>query len=81
MLIRLLINEQGEVDTYQILESEPTGSFDASVVAAFSTAKFAPGLITGYAVKSQLLAEVFFQPGQAPTPNFSIMEPEPSSRR
>lgn len=66
VVILLLLNEQGEIDQYRITEAEPAGAFEASVIDAFTRAKYAPGLITGYPVKSQLLAEVSFEPGLPP---------------
>lgn len=75
--ILLLVNEEGSVDQYRIQDAEPPGVFDASVIAAFTTVRYAPGLITGYKVKGQLLAEVSFEPGLPPQANFSIMGGEP----
>ncbi|MBU1647127.1 MAG: energy transducer TonB [Gammaproteobacteria bacterium] len=72
--ILLLINESGEIDQYRITDAEPAGIFEPSVIAAFIQARFAPGLITGSPVKSQLLAEVLFEPGAAPQAKFSILE-------
>lgn len=71
--ILLLINEEGDVDQHRIEVSDPPGMFDATVVAAFTTARYAPALIAGYKVKSQLLAEVSFEPGAPPRADFSIM--------
>lgn len=71
--ILLLINEEGVVDQHRIEVSDPPGMFDAAVVAAFTTARYAPALIAGYQVKSQLLAEVSFEPGAPPRADFSIM--------
>ncbi len=71
--ILLLINEEGDVDQHRIEVSEPPGMFDAAVVAAFTAARYAPALIAGYQVKSQLLAEVSFEPGAPPRADFSIM--------
>lgn len=62
----LLINESGGVDSYHIVESQPPGIFDNTVIDAFARERYAPGLITGYPVKSQLLVEVVFEPGTAP---------------
>jgi TonB family protein len=71
--ILLLINEEGYVDQHRIEVSDPPGMFDAAVVAAFTAARYAPALIAGYKVKSQLLAEVSFEPGAPPRADFSIM--------
>ena len=62
----MLINEQGTVDTYRIVKAEPAGIFDETVVTAFVKERYAPGLITGRSVKSQLLVEVVFEPGAEP---------------
>lgn len=69
VMLLLLINESGAVDTYRIIESQPPGIFDSTVTDAFIRERYAPGLITGYPVKSQLLVEVVFEPGSTPTTN------------
>jgi TonB family protein len=74
VIILLLINEEGVVDQYKIRESDPEGTFDETVIVAFTTARYAPALISGYKVKSQLLAEVSFEPGEQPKTDFSILE-------
>jgi TonB family protein len=66
VVLLMLINEQGTVDTHRIVKAEPAGIFDEAVVAAFIKERYAPGLITGRAVKSQLLVEVVFEPGADP---------------
>lgn len=82
VLILLLINEEGTVDQYRIQQAGPSDFFDKSVIDAFTSARFAPGLIAGYAVKSQLLAEVSFEPGAQSSPSYKILEtltPVPSA--
>jgi protein TonB len=74
VVILLLINEEGTVDQHKIESAEPPGVFEESVRKAFTGAVYAPALITGYKVKSQLLAEVFFEPGAPPKTSFSIMD-------
>lgn len=74
VVILLLINEEGMVDHHRIEGSDPAGVFEDAVIKAFTGAAYAPGLITGQKVKSQLLAEVFFEPGMPPRAAFSIME-------
>lgn len=69
VVLLLMINEQGTVDSYQVMESQPAGRFDDAVIAAFAHETYAPGLITGYPVKSQLLVEIRFEPGSAPVAN------------
>jgi protein TonB len=66
VVLLLLINERGTVDSHQIVKAAPGGIFEESVVTAFINERFAPGLITGYPVKSQLLVEVIFEPGAEP---------------
>lgn len=66
VILLLLLNEKGTVDSYQVIDSKPPGRFDNTVVEAFNHEAYAPGLITGYAVKSQLLVEVVFEPGTRP---------------
>jgi len=69
VVLLLMINEQGTVDSYQVMESQPAGRFDDAVIAAFAHETYAPGLISGYPVKSQLLVEIRFEPGSAPVAN------------
>lgn len=59
----MFVNERGTVDSYRILKAEPAGMFEDIVIASFVKETYAPGLITGQAVKSQLLVEVSFEPG------------------
>ena len=66
VVLLLLINERGRVDSHQVMKAEPGGIFEESVVTAFINERYAPGLITGYPVKSQLLVEVIFEPGAEP---------------
>jgi TonB family protein len=68
--LQLMINEQGTVDSYQVMDSTPAGRFDEAVIAAFTHETYAPGLITGYPVKSQLIVDVMFEPGNEPAANF-----------
>jgi protein TonB len=66
VVLLLLINERGTVDSHQVVKAAPGGIFEESVVTAFINERYAPGLITGYPVKSQLLVEVIFEPGAEP---------------
>lgn len=72
----LFINEAGTVDRYQLVTPEETDDFATSAIAAFREARYAPGMITGYAVRSQLLVEVVFEPGQPPTVGLPIDLPD-----
>ena len=62
VVLRLLINESGEVDDAAVVRAIPQGVFEASAIAAFSVARFSPGKLLGVAVKSQITIEVEFMP-------------------
>lgn len=62
----LKVSPQGTVDSYEILDAEPPGIFEQSVIDAFSSELYAPGLIAGQAVRGLLHIEVNFEPGVAP---------------
>ncbi len=65
--ILLMINTSGTVDSYRVVAGERGTPFSVAVVQAFSSARYAPGLIANMPVKSQLLAEVVFNPGSGVT--------------
>lgn len=62
VVLRLLINEAGEVDNVAVVRASPKGLFEASALTAFSAAKFSPGKLLGVPVKSQVTIEVQFMP-------------------
>jgi protein TonB len=62
VVLRLLISERGEVDNVAVVRAYPKGAFENSAIAAFAAARFAPGMMFGVAVKSQLTIEVEFMP-------------------
>ena len=62
VVLRLLINEAGNVDTVAVVQAYPAGLFEASALEAFGKAKFSPGKMLGVAVKSQITIEVMFTP-------------------
>lgn len=68
----LLINEQGTVDKHQLIAPSEEDAFTLSAITAFRTALYAPGMITGYTVRSQLLVDIIFEPGQAPSIDLPI---------
>lgn len=70
----LRVNPKGAVDGYEILDSEPLGFFEKSVIEAFAYEQYAPGLIAGTPVRGQLHVEVVFEPGEVPKAvlNFGI---------
>lgn len=61
VVLRLLINERGSVDEVTVVRAEPSGVFEKSALAAFGGARFSPGMLSGAAVKSQLLVEVQYR--------------------
>ncbi len=62
VVLRLLINEQGNVERAVVLSAFPKEIFDLAASAAFEKAKFSPGRLLGIPVKSQLTIEVKFTP-------------------
>lgn len=64
VVLRLLIDERGNVDKAIVLDGEPASPFAVAAVEAFSPARFSPGRKDGVAVKSALSVELNF--GAAP---------------
>jgi TonB family protein len=60
VVLRLLINEKGDVDNVAVVRAFPEGFFEESALAAFGQAKFSPGKVLGVPVKSQMTIEVDF---------------------
>ncbi|MEO7008150.1 MAG: TonB family protein, partial [Caldimonas sp.] len=61
-VLRLLISDAGHLDNVAVVRSYPVGLFDRAALAAFAQARFAPGMVRGTPVKSQLTIEVHFAP-------------------
>lgn len=61
IVLRLLINEAGRLDTVVVEHSELPQAFQDSAIDAFSKATLAPGEIGGSAVKSQMRIEVSYE--------------------
>lgn len=61
VVLAILINETGSVDRVVPVTDSPGDPFRESAVAAFSMARFSPGMRDGTAVKSRLLVEVSFE--------------------
>lgn len=61
VIARILINAAGVADRVIIESAEPPQVFDRTVVDAFSTARYRPGMKGGAAVGSQMRVEVSFQ--------------------
>lgn len=62
VVLRLSIGATGKVDTVEVLSAEPPGFFEASALAAFGKANFAPGRYLGQPVRSQITIEVQYTP-------------------
>lgn len=62
VVLRLLINEKGDLDNVAVVRSFPKGVFEEAALAAFGPAKFSPGKLLGIPVKSQVTIEVEFMP-------------------
>ncbi len=62
VVLRLFINENGDVDELVVVRATPRGFFEEAAVSAFAKGRFSPGMKTGRAVKSQLAVEVEFVP-------------------
>lgn len=58
----MLISAAGTVDSYRV-SGEKNTLFARTVIDAFTTVDYAPGIIANIPVKSQLLVEVTFHPG------------------
>ncbi len=61
--VLLFISKEGNVDTFRLMNAESDDPYASSVIKAFIHARFTPGIIADMPVKSQLLAEVYFDPG------------------
>jgi TonB family protein len=61
VVLAILINEAGSVDRVVPVTDSPGDPFRESAVAAFSRARFSPGMRNGAAVKSRVLVEVTFE--------------------
>ena len=69
VVLAVLINETGSVDRVVPLTDSPGNPFRESAVAAFSRARFAPGLRNGAPVKSRMLVEVTFEGAKDDSPS------------
>lgn len=58
VVLRLLLSETGGIDRVLLVRSEPPGVFDTSALAAFSGAKFSPGIRQGVPVRSEMVIRV-----------------------
>jgi TonB family protein len=60
--LRLVISDQGAVESIEVLASSPPGLFDAAALAAFGRARFSPGMKGGVPVRSEVRYDVSFAP-------------------
>jgi hypothetical protein len=60
LILLLLINENGGVDSVATLEAQPPGMIDGMARSAFATVRFSPALKDGKPVKSQKIVEILY---------------------
>jgi len=60
VVVNLLINEEGEVEVSQILESEPSSIFDSSVLHGVKEWRFSPAIYKGNPVKMWVKQKIRF---------------------
>jgi TonB family protein len=58
--LQLYLAASGKVENVEVLDSYPSGAFDAAAKEAFAAARFRPGMIAGAPVKSLLRLELLF---------------------
>lgn len=63
VVLRVFISERGTVDDVAVQAAGAPAAFEKSAREAFARARFAPGVLRGVPVKSQLVVEVKFDPG------------------
>jgi protein TonB len=61
--VRFLVDEKGKVSRITILESEPEGMFESSVMRILPAWKFTPGKIMGAPVSSWVVTTIRFELG------------------
>lgn len=61
----LLIDEAGRVNEASVVDAQPQGYFEEAALAAFGSARFAPGQRDGRQVRSRILVKVLFGPSEA----------------
>ncbi len=64
--MRLLINEQGAVDSAEFVHAQPPGEFEEAALEAARRLRYDPAGKNGRPVKSQKLIEVTFDPYEKP---------------
>ncbi len=64
--LRIWINERGEVDKLEIVDSKPTDVFDAAAIEAAKQLRYSPAIKDGTPVKSFKTAVISFDPTTEP---------------
>jgi len=62
VVLRIFINEQGDIDDVVILQASPTGTFEETALTATLALRFKPAIKDGRNVKSLKTIEVTFDP-------------------
>jgi Gram-negative bacterial TonB protein C-terminal len=60
VILLLLINENGGIDSIATLEARPPGMFEAMARSAFASVRYSPALKGGKPVKSQKIVEIVY---------------------
>lgn len=68
VVVRLYLDEDGEVEKVDVVNAEPPGYFEDAAVRAFLASRFSPGMKNGRPVKVQMTLEVNFDSADAPKP-------------
>lgn len=59
--VKFVVDEQGRVDHVSVLDAEPEGVFEQSVLRSIGGWRFKPGTIKGMAVKAQVEQTITFK--------------------
>ena len=59
--VSFIVNEKGDVNQIKILNAEPPGTFDKSVIQCVSSWRFKPGTIEGVPVQTRVETTIKFQ--------------------
>jgi TonB family protein len=73
IVARVLINEEGKVDGVVVEVSTPAGVFDSAAIETLLQWRFAPGLLHGRPVPTQIAMEVRFSASDEIPPAFSVL--------
>ena len=60
--LRVYVNEEGNIDSVDVVEATPPGVFEAAALKALLSGKFSPAEKDGHKVKNQKLVEINFDP-------------------